>query len=63
MSDTSNDTVVAIESTLIDVDRALDRLREGTYRQCDSCGEEIGESLLIADPLRTNCAAHPQLHE
>lgn len=62
MSEISNESVAAIESTLIEVDRALDRLREGTYRQCDSCGEEIDDALLISDPLRTNCAAHPQLH-
>jgi RNA polymerase-binding transcription factor DksA len=62
MSEISSDSVAAIEATLIDVDRALDRLREGTYRECDSCGAQIDETLLMGDPLRTNCAAHPQLH-
>ena len=63
MSDVTNESVAAMELTLNDVDRALDRLREGTYRHCDSCGEAIDDALLLADPLRTNCAAHPQLND
>jgi hypothetical protein len=32
MSDFTNESVTAIETTLNDVDRALERLRLGTYR-------------------------------
>ena len=51
-----------IEATLGDVDLALDRLRDGSYRVCESCGGEITEALLTAEPLRTTCAAHPRLN-
>jgi RNA polymerase-binding transcription factor DksA len=61
MAETSNESVVAIESTLDDVDRALERLRLGTYRECQVCAATIDESALEANPLLANCAAHPEL--
>ncbi|MEI8127254.1 MAG: hypothetical protein WCG86_05485 [Actinomycetota bacterium] len=61
MSDVSNETVQQIENTLNEVDRALDRLRSGTYRACEVCGSEIEENLLAADALRASCVAHPRL--
>jgi len=53
-----DDAVGQLEVTLNSVDEALDRLRDGTYRACATCGSAIGESLLVNDPLRTQCANH-----
>ena len=63
MSDINNESVAAIERQLVDVDRALDRLRNGTYAECDQCGAPIDEAHLASDPLRTNCVQHPTLAE
>jgi RNA polymerase-binding transcription factor DksA len=61
MSDFANESVSAIESTLNDVDRALERLRAGTYRTCQVCQAPIDESELVPNPLLANCPAHPVL--
>ncbi|MFY9782658.1 MAG: hypothetical protein WAK12_03890 [Acidimicrobiales bacterium] len=61
MADTSNESVVAIETTLNDVDRALERLRQGTYRECQVCSTPIDEADLEAIPLLAHCRAHPEL--
>ena len=57
----NNESVSAIEVTLNDVDRALERLRAGTYRTCQVCATPIEEPALIADPLLAHCLAHPEL--
>ena len=61
MSDFNNESVAAIEATLNDVDRALERLRVGTYRTCQVCHTPITDADLIADPLLANCPSHPEL--
>ena len=61
MSDFNNESVAAIEVTLNDVDRALERLRVGTYRTCQVCNAPIIDSDLIANPLLANCPSHPEL--
>jgi RNA polymerase-binding transcription factor DksA len=61
MSEFDNESVGAIEATLNDVDRALERLRVGTYRTCQVCNTPIGEVDLISNPLLANCPAHPEL--
>jgi RNA polymerase-binding transcription factor DksA len=61
MTEFANESVIAIESTLNDVDRALERLRAGTYRTCHVCHTPIDESSLIANPLVANCPVHPEL--
>ena len=58
MSDLTNETVKNIEVTLNSVDRALGRLREGTYRSCIVCGGEIEESILAGNPFSTTCKTH-----
>jgi RNA polymerase-binding transcription factor DksA len=63
VSDITNESVGAIEATLRDVDRALDQLRDGRYGECDVCGAPIDEVLLVADPLRATCTAHPTLRD
>jgi RNA polymerase-binding transcription factor DksA len=61
VSEFSNESVVAIEATLNDVDRALERLRQGSYRNCQVCDTPIDEEDLLANPLLANCPAHPEL--
>jgi RNA polymerase-binding transcription factor DksA len=61
MSEFTNESVGQIEATLNDVDRALERLRQGTYRTCQVCGLAIDDSDLEANPLLANCSAHPEL--
>jgi DnaK suppressor protein len=43
---------------LDDVDRALERLSEGTYGTCEECGAPILEADRAADPTRRVCALH-----
>lgn len=40
------------------VERALDRLDDGTYGRCAVCGAELAPAELDADPLAARCAAH-----
>jgi RNA polymerase-binding transcription factor DksA len=61
MSDFTNESVSAIETTLNDVDRALERLRLGTYRTCQVCGTSIEPGDLESNPLLASCPAHPEL--
>jgi RNA polymerase-binding transcription factor DksA len=61
MSEFTNESVAQIEATLNDVDRALERLRAGTYRTCQVCGSNIDDVDLEANPLVANCSAHPEL--
>ena len=61
MSEFNNESVAAIETTLNNVDRVLERLRVGTYRTCQVCHTPIDEADLIDSPLLANCPAHPEL--
>jgi len=46
-------------ATVLDgVDRALDRLSDGTYGQCETCGAPILETDLERDPTRRLCGQH-----
>lgn len=45
----------SIAATLADVERALDKLADGSYGICDDCGEAIGEERLEAIPWATLC--------
>ena len=40
------------------VDRALERLSEGTYGQCETCGEPVLNADLERDPTRRMCEQH-----
>jgi RNA polymerase-binding transcription factor DksA len=44
-----------IEAELADVERALERLDEGTYGTCEACGKQIGEERLEAMPASRFC--------
>jgi RNA polymerase-binding transcription factor DksA len=61
MTEFTNESVSAIESSLNDVDRALERLRSGSYRSCQVCSAPIDEAALLSNPLLANCPAHPEL--
>jgi DnaK suppressor protein len=40
------------------VDRALQRLSDGNYGSCETCGAPILEADLEADPMRHRCEQH-----
>jgi DnaK suppressor protein len=44
-----------LQTTLAEVDRALEKLESGTYGQCDVCGEPIAEGRLEALPWAVRC--------
>jgi DnaK suppressor protein len=43
---------------LAEVERALAKLDDGTYGQCDVCGDDIGSARLEARPWATRCLRH-----
>ena len=43
------------------VDRALERLSDGTYGSCEACGDPIAGADLEADPTRRMCEQHLSL--
>jgi DnaK suppressor protein len=45
----------SIAAALADVDRALEKLEEGTYGVCDDCGQPIGPERLEAIPSSVLC--------
>jgi DnaK suppressor protein len=45
----------SVAGMLEDVERSLQKLDEGTYGSCDSCGEPIGADRLEAMPWATRC--------
>ncbi|MGH9019318.1 MAG: TraR/DksA family transcriptional regulator [Acidimicrobiales bacterium] len=47
-----------IEEELADVERALERLGDGSYGRCENCGAMCGEEELEADPTGRFCRAH-----
>lgn len=47
-----------VEAELADVERALQRLDEGTYGNCEACGEPIEEERLEALPAARFCLKH-----
>lgn len=47
-----------LTASLHEVDAALDRIEDGTYGLCETCGEPIEEVRLAADPLVRLCLDH-----
>ena len=43
------------QQTLVQIDRALARLDDGTYGTCERCGKQIAEERLQARPWATLC--------
>jgi len=46
------------QRVLDDVDRALERLSEGRYDSCETCGAPILAADLALDPTRRVCEQH-----
>jgi DnaK suppressor protein len=44
------------ERRLAEIEAALERLENGSYGRCASCGEEIADDEIEADPARLTCA-------
>lgn len=44
-----------LEASLRDVNKALERIKEGTYGICKYCGKPIDEKRLMARPTSTSC--------
>jgi len=42
-------------SVIAQIDRALEKLDDGTYGTCESCGRPIGEERLLVAPFATLC--------
>jgi RNA polymerase-binding transcription factor DksA len=53
--------LAAAAAVLDGVDRALERLSEGTYGSCESCGATILAADLESDPTRRMCEQHLEL--
>jgi DnaK suppressor protein len=49
--------------TLIQIDRALEKLESGSYGQCDKCGKPISDGRLDAAPFATLCVDCKRLDE
>lgn len=48
-------TEKVLESTLRDINNALDRIEQGTYGICKYCGKPINKKRLIARPVASTC--------
>ncbi|MDP2708797.1 MAG: TraR/DksA family transcriptional regulator [bacterium] len=46
-----------LESSLRDIENALDRIAKGTYGICKYCKQEIGEKRLLARPVANTCVS------
>jgi len=53
----------ASRELLMQAERALARIEEGTYGTCESCGEPIGKARLQAFPRATLCVECKQREE
>jgi DnaK suppressor protein len=47
-----------LETQLISVESALQKIEDGTYGQCSVCEEKIPEDRLKANPSATTCVEH-----
>ncbi len=50
--------LAAVEGELADVERALQRLDEGSYGTCQVCSAVIDDERLAAEPATVFCAEH-----
>ncbi|HET6683578.1 MAG TPA: TraR/DksA C4-type zinc finger protein [Gaiella sp.] len=51
------------EQLVQDIDRALEKIDDGTYGKCERCGQEIPQERLDAVPYATLCVSCRQLEE
>ena len=52
---TQVDAAKKLDAKLGDVQRALEKIDEGTYGLCDVCGDQIGDERLEAIPWAVRC--------
>ena len=52
------DAAKRLDAKLGDVERALEKLDEGSYGRCDVCGSPIGRERLEAIPWAVRCIDH-----
>jgi RNA polymerase-binding transcription factor DksA len=50
--------IAQAQADLADVDRALERLDDGTYGTCEVCGGSIADDVLERAPATRLCPAH-----
>lgn len=50
----------SLESRLMEVNRALERMENGSYGNCAKCGVQIPEDRLEANPAAEFCIQHAQ---
>ncbi len=58
MEERYEDELTRAAAVLDGVDRALERLSEGTYGQCETCGAPVLDADLERDPTRCMCEQH-----
>ena len=47
-----------LERAVADVERALERLDEGTYGTCEACAAPLAPEMLAVDPAARYCEGH-----
>jgi RNA polymerase-binding transcription factor DksA len=52
-----------VEAELVEVERALRRLDDGSYGSCEACGGAIGDDRLAAMPAARFCVQHQEAAE
>jgi DnaK suppressor protein len=52
--------IAQAHADLADVDRALERLDDGTYGTCEVCGEAIADDVLERAPATRLCPPHAE---
>ena len=57
------DRFKALDNALAQIERALQRIEDGTYGVCESCGNAIGKMRLMAFPRATLCMTCKQREE
>lgn len=56
--DDNRNNLSQLETRLVEVTSALDKIESGDYGICAICGEKIEEDRLEANPAATTCIAH-----
>lgn len=51
------------QKVLAEIDEALQRMEEGSYGQCEDCGENIGAKRLDVFPTARLCVVHQEEQE
>ena len=57
-SDIDVSALDAVEQELADVERALALLDDGTYGQCETCGQTVDDAVLARAPATRLCSDH-----